>query len=418
MKQQSIAFAVLVLMVTPAFVRADNWPAWRGPEGNGISKETGLPTTFSESKNLAWKLPLPGKGSSTPAIWGDRIFLTCADDGAIVLLAISTDAKLLWKRKLSAAAGKSREGNSASPSPCTDGKYVFTYTGAGDAACFDFEGKELWKFNAQERYGRFSIQHGMHVSPLLHENKLYFALITNGGHWIIALDKLTGKEAWKVARKSDAIGESREAYTSPCLWQNGSELNLVVHGADYTTGHSLKDGSEIWRLGLNPIRNTAFRIIASPVANGDELVIPTCRTGLVVALKSGASGLIKPGSASELWRISKGSPDVPSPLIHGGLAYIPRENGVVICLDAKTGKQHYEEQPVREIVRASPIIADGKIYHVSRDSGTISVIKAGPKYELLASNRLPDEFYASPAISGGRLYLRGFRALYAFQEGK
>jgi outer membrane protein assembly factor BamB len=420
-KKRSIVLAFIFSLSIPAFVHADNWPSWRGPDGNGISKEAGLPTTWSQTKNLVWKLPLPGKGSSTPIIWGERIFLTAADGGDIVLMCISTDGKVLWKHKLAVGNSKkkNREGNEASSTPCTDGKHVFAYAGTGDFACFDFAGNEIWKFNAQERYGKFRIQHGMHVTPLLHEDKLYFALIHNNGHWLIALDKKTGNEVWKVERKSDAVDESREAYTSPCLWQNGSELNLVVLGADYTTGHRLKDGSEVWRLGdLNPKSNYsgAFRIIASPVAGPDELLVPTCRDGLVVALKPGVKGMIKAGNPSEYWRTSKGSPDVPSPLLYDGLAYLPRENGVLICRDAKTGKLQYEEQPIRETIRASPIIADGKIYHVSRDSGTISVIKAGREYKLLATNRLPDEFYASPAVSGGRLYLRGFRALYAIQE--
>lgn len=419
MKKQSIGLAVFVMLSVPAFARADNWPSWRGPDGNGISKETGLPTTWSETKNVAWKLTLPGKGSSTPIIWGDRIFLTAADNSNLVLLCIGTEGKVLWSRKLAAGtAAKLREGNQASSTPCTDGKHVFAYVGTGHVACFDFAGNEIWKFNAQERYGRFSIQHGMHVSPLLHEDKLFFALIHNNGQWVIALDKATGNEVWKIARKSDAVGESREAYTSPCLWQNGSELNLVVLGADYTTGHRLKDGSEVWRLGdLNPKGNAAFRIIASPVATPDELLVPTCRGGLVVAIKPGVKGMIKAGSPSEYWRISKGAPDVPSPLLYNGLAYLARENGALICLDAKTGKLNYEEQPVRELVRASLIVADDKIYHVSRDTGTFSVIKPGPKYELLATNRLADEFYASPAVSNGRLYLRGFKSLYAIQEG-
>ncbi len=294
MKNSNLLLAAFVIILVPAFARADNWPSWRGPDNNGTSKETGLPTTWSETKNVAWKLPLPGKGSSTPIIWGDRIFLTAADNGGLVLLCISTQGKILWTRKLAAETGKKfREGNQASSTPCTDGKLVFAYVGTGDLACFDFDGKEIWKFNIQQRYGNFRIQHGMHVTPLLHEDRLYFALIHNNGHWVIALDKATGNEVWKVERKSDAIDESREAYTSPCLWQNGPELNLVVLGADYTTGHRLKDGSEVWRLGdLNPKSkySPAFRIIASPVAGPDELLVPTCRGGLVVAPSPASRG--------------------------------------------------------------------------------------------------------------------------------
>ncbi len=416
-----LSLVLFVLAILGSTARADDWPNWRGPDNNGISKETGLPASFSLTKNLAWKFDLPGKGSSTPIIWKDRIFLTAADGKDLVLLCIGTDGKLVWKSKINPVAHASvrkDEGNDASATPSTDGKHIFVYVGTGDMACFDFNGKEIWKFNAQKRYGNFSIQHGMHITPLLHEDRLYFALLTNGGHWVVALDKATGAEAWKIERKTDAVSESREAYTSPCLWRNGKELNLVILGCDYTTGHRLSDGKELWRLGdLNPKNSPAHRIIASPVASGETLVVPTCRGMTVVALKQGASGQIKTGSPMEQWRILKGSPDVPSPLIHDGLVYLQRETGVMICLDAKSGTQIYEERLNSERYRSSPVYADGKIYTIGRDSGTISVLKAGRKFEVLATNRIADDFTASPAVSNGRLYLRGFRALYAISEG-
>ncbi|MSQ96279.1 MAG: pyrrolo-quinoline quinone [Gemmataceae bacterium] len=416
---QLVALGLLVCLAPLA--HADNWPSWRGPNNDGISKETGLPAAFSATKNIAWTLKLPGKGSSTPIIWGDRIFLTGAEGKDVGLWCITTDGKLQWKSKIAAtfrSAIRKDEGNDASGTPSTDGKHIFVYVGSGDMACFDFDGKQVWSFNAQKRYGDFSIQHGMHVTPLLYGDHLYFALLTNGGHWVIALDKATGKEAWKVARPTDAQSESREAYTSPCLWKNGNELNLVILGCDYTTGHRLSDGKEVWRLGdLNPKNSGAHRIIASPVASGADLVVPTCRGEVVVALKQGATGTIKSGSKLEQWRNNTGSPDVPSPLIHDGLVYLQRENGVMICLDAKTGKQLYLERLNSERYRASPIYADGKIYTIGRDSGTVSVLKAGSKFEVLSTNRFNDVFTASPAVSGGRIYLRGFDALYAISEG-
>jgi outer membrane protein assembly factor BamB len=418
------ASAALLLSATTNTVFAENWPNWRGPNGDGISGEKGLPTTWSEKKNIAWKLELPGIGSSSPVVWGDRMFLTSSEGKDLVLLCVGTNGKLLWKEKIAAAqrgASRKDEGNEASPSAATDGKHVFVYVGTGDVACYDFEGRQQWTFNLQKLYGKFSIQHGMHVTPVLHEDRLYMALITNGGHWVLAFDKATGKEVWKQKRPSDAVGESREAYTTPVLWKNGPEMNLVVLGADYTTGHSLKDGSELWRLGdLNPKSNysSALRIIASPVVGPNELVVPTARGGLVVALKPGAAGEIKAGSEHEAWRITKGAPDVPSPLVHDGLVYLQRENGVLLVLDVKTGKELYNMRLGDGRYRASPIYADGKIYTVGRDNGTTSVIKAGPtKIEPLGTNRLDDVFTASPVISQGRLYLRGFHSLYAISEG-
>ncbi len=415
---------VVCLFLAAAQAYADNWPNWRGPNQDGISQEKNLPTSWSDTKNVLWKLPLPGKGSSTPIIWGDRMFMTSGENSDLVLLCVSTDGKLLWKQKVATAVRtviKKDEANEASPSPTTDGKHVFVFVGSGDMACYDFDGKQVWNFDAQKRYGKFLIQHGIHVTPILHEDRLYLNLIHNNGHWVVALDKATGKEIWKVDRKSDAEGESREAYSSPVLWKNGNELNLVVLGADYTTGHRLSDGKEVWRLGdINPKAkySTALRIIATPVATSDQLFVPTARGGIFISLKQGAAGSIKAGGTHEAWRVGKGSPDVPSPLIHDGIAYLMRENGLLIVLDAKTGKELYEHRLNSERYRASPVYADGKIYLTSRDSGAFTVIKAGPTYQFLATNRLDDVFTASPAIANGRIYLRGFRALYAIQDSK
>jgi outer membrane protein assembly factor BamB len=415
-----IFLASCLTLITAGAARADNWPAWRGPDQNGICKETGLPSHWGPGKNLAWTLELPGKGGSTPVVWGERIFLTCADGPDLILLCIDTNGKERWRRKLSTSTRIIRkdEANEASASPCTDGKHVYAFIGTGDLACFDVDGNPVWHFNVQDRYGRFSILHGVHPSPLLYQDRLYLNLIHSGGHWVVALDKNTGKEIWKFARPSDARGESKEAYSSPCLWQNGKDAYLVCLGADHATAHRLTDGSEIWRLAdLNPPTPTskysdAFRIIASPVAVPDLIVVPTARNTVVTAIKPSATGLLRADSPGIQWRHIKGSPDVPSPLIHDGLVYLCREQGTLICLDAKTGAQVYEKDLHRDRYRSSPVYADGKIYLTSRD-GWFSVVKAGRSFELFAVNQLPEEFIASPAIANGRIYLRGFKNLYA-----
>jgi outer membrane protein assembly factor BamB len=411
-----------ILVVGASVALPDNWPSWRGPEQTGFSKESPLPTNWSETTNIAWKLPLPGRGGATPAVWGDRIFLTSGDGGDLVLLCVSNAGKELWRRKVGKVVRptiKGDEANEASNSPSTDGKHVWALCGSGDFTCFDFDGKEIWKFNIQDRYGKYKIQHGIHTTPLLHEDKLYLSLLHSGGHWVVAVDKATGEEKWKVQRKTDAVSESLEAYTSPCLCSNGKDAYLVVLGCDYATAHSLKDGTEIWRLGdLNPKSNynRAFRIIASPVATPELIFVPTARGAAVVAVKADAKGMVKTGSAFEQWRKSKGSPDVPSPAVHDGLLYLCSESGVLSCWDAMTGKEVYKENLHGSRYRASPVIADGKVYLTARD-GTFSVVKAGRKFERLASNELNDAFTASPAISDGRIYLRGFKTLYAIGEG-
>jgi len=402
--------------------RAENWPQWRGPTDDGISKETNLPVEWSATKNVLWTLKLPGESGATPAIWGDKIFLTSQDGDDVVLLCVGTDGKVRWKQKL--ASGKAHfmrdEANLASPSPSTDGQHIYTFTGTGDFSCHDFEGKEVWKFNAQERYGKFRIQWGMHVTPLLHGDRLYLALLHSGGWWVIALDKATGKEVWKVRRESDATAECEQAYASPCLATDGKEEYLVVHGCDYTTAHRLTDGSEIWRLGdLNPKSkyNRTLRLVSSPVATPDLVVVPTAKSGPVFGVKPTANGLIMAGNSFEQWRRNRDTPDVSSPLVHDGLVYLCREIGVLICMDAKTGKELYQEGLHRARYRASPVFADGKIYCTSRD-GAFTVVKAGPKFEKLAENHLPDQFAASPAISNGTIYLRGFDSLYAISLAK
>jgi outer membrane protein assembly factor BamB len=398
---------------------ADNWPQWRGPADDGICTEKNIPAQWSETKNLAWTLPLPGMGSSTPAVWGDRIFLTCAEGADLDLLCIATDGKEVWKRKVGSGARMVRndEGNSASASPCTDGAHVFACFMTGDFVCFDFAGNEVWRFNAQMRYGKFNTYHGFHTTPVLEGDRLYMMYLTSGGHWVVALDKATGKDIWKIKRESDARVENEHSYASPFIWRQGKDAYLVVHGNDYTTAHRLSDGEEIRRLAdLNPAPgksyNSYLRFVASPVATPELIVVPTAKNGPVVALKPDARGLIKAGSEHEQWRRAKGTPDVPSPLVVDGLVYLCGEMGTLTCVDAKTGKEHYVQPVHRGRHRASPVYADGKIYVTARD-GVVNVLRAGPKYELIASNKLPDEFTASPAIANGRIYLRGFHNLYA-----
>jgi outer membrane protein assembly factor BamB len=407
----------LFLPVSAGVARAENWPHWRGPGQDGISSETGLPTQWDGTKNIAWKLKLPGMGGATPIIWGDRIFLTSEDGADLALLCVSTAGKELWKRKLGTATKKARgdEGNGASASPSTDGRHVFVFVSSGELACYDLDGNEVWQFDTQQRYGKFRIQFGMHSTPLLDGDRLYLQLIHSGGAWVIAVDKNTGKDVWKVKRESDGREECEHSYASPVLWRKGQDAYLITHGNDYAVAHRLEDGSEIWRVGgLNPKDhyNPTLRFVASPVATPDLIVVPSAKKGPVVGLKPDASGMVMPGSPHEQWRMPRNTPDVSSPLVCDGLVYLCREDGVLICLDAQTGKQHYEGRLHPARYRASPVQADGKVYCTSRD-GVVSVVKAGPRFELLATNKLPDQLSASPAVSGGRIYLRGFDALYA-----
>jgi outer membrane protein assembly factor BamB len=414
--------ACVAVLLGAGVAAADNWPQWRGPTSDGVSKETGLPTQFGAAKNLAWLLPLPGMGGSTPVIWGDRIFLTSEDGNALVLMCVGTDGKERWKRRVGTATGKIRrdEGNGASASPSTDGKHVWAFVASGELVCFDLDGNEVWKFNTQERYGRFDIQFGMHSTPLLDGDRLYLQLIHSAGAWVVAIDKATGKDVWKVARKSDGHDECEHSYASPALWRNGKDAFLIAHGNDYATGHALDDGRELWRVGgLNPKDkyNRTLRFISTPVASADLIVIPSAKHGPVVGLKPNATGMVESGSPFEQWRRPKDTPDVSSPLIHDGLVYLCGEDGFLMCVDAKTGEEYYRQRMHPARYRASPVYADGYVYLTARD-GTITVVKAGKKVVEVAVNKLPDEISASPVISGGRIYFRGFSTLFAVERNE
>lgn len=411
----------LVFCLSTLTLGAENWPSWRGPHNLGISQATGVPEAWSETKNILWKFKLPGMAGSTPCVWDDQIFLTSEEGKDLLLLCLSLDGQLKWKEKVATGEGRkvrSDEGNASSPSPSTDGEHVYVFMGTGDLCCYDFTGKRIWHVDVQKQYGRFRIQFGMHMTPALHGDRLYLQLIHSGGAWVVAIDKRNGQEVWKVQRPSDGRDECEHSYASPVIWQNQDKAFLIVHGNDYTTGHALEDGKELWRLGqLNPKDryNNTLRFVASPLATPDLIIVPTAKNGQVVGLKPDAQGAIAPGSPHERWRLPRGTPDVPSPLMYEGLVYLCRENGVLACHDAQTGEELYRERLHPARYRASPVYADGKIFCTARD-GTVTVVKAGRKFEAIAVNKLSDQISASPVIVRGMILLRGYDNLYAISN--
>lgn len=417
------AFLVGALCVAEA--RAENWPQWRGPEHNGLSSETDLPVKWSKTENVAWRLPLPGPAGATPVVWEDRIFLTTVEGDELQLWCVSTGGEKLWQ-KLVDRGNKvvmKGEGNSASPSPSTDGKHVWTFMTTGALACYTIDGEEVWKADVQDRYGKFDIQFGMTSTPLLDNGRLYLQLIHGDGNpnsreaRVVCLDAATGDEIWNRPRPSDARVECEHAYTSPTIYRDGELEYLVTLGADYVIGHSLEDGSELWRCGgLNPKTsyNPTLRFVASPLAVPGYIVVPTAKRGAVVCLKPDLSGDVTDDKSAYHWTQRSGTPDVPSPLIHEGLVYLVSEEGVLSCVEADTGKELYKERTSPGYHRASPVYADGKIYVNSRN-GVVTVVKAGPTFEVLSKNDMEETLTASPVISGGRIYLRTFDALYAIE---
>lgn len=409
-------------LVLPPRAWAENWPQWRGPQNDGVSSETGLPVRWSKTENVAWRLPLPGPAGATPVIWNDQIFLTSSKAGGeLVLISADTKGKQLWEARVSGGDREVRgdEGNSASPSPATDGQHVWAFLANGVLGCYDFEGREVWKFNLQDRYGPFAIQFGMTSTPVLDGDRLYMQLLHSKAALVLALDKNTGKEIWRQNRPSDARAECEHSYASPVLYRDGKQEFLLTHGADYVVAHRLSDGKEIWRCGgLNPKGryNETLRFVASPCVSPGLIVVPSAKNGPVLGLRPDAQGDISNSEESHLWTRDDNTPDVPSPLVYDGLVYLCRENGVLICMDAKTGRELYQERAYSDRYRASPVYGDGKIYLTAR-KGIVTVVKAGRKFEILAQNDLGEPISASPAISNGRIYFRTFDALYAIEGG-
>lgn len=421
----SLSLSLLSLLWLSASVRADNWPQWRGARLDGVSHEKNVPAKWSKTDNILWRTPLPGPGGATPAVWGERIFVTSTDGQDLVLLCMGKkDGKVQWRQVVGRGNKNVRgdEGNSASPSPCTDGEHVWSFMANGALGCYTVGGDEVWKMNVQDRYGKLKIAFGMTSTPVLDGDRLYLQLIHGEGNpktreaMVVALEKKTGKEIWRHDRPSDAIKECEHSYASPVLYRHDGLEFLLSHGADYVIAHRLKDGEEIWRCGeLNPKGgdyNPTLRFVASPLAVPGKIVIPSAKNGPVFCLKPDLQGDVTDKAEAFFWKRPRNTPDVPSPLIHDGLVYLCRENGVLICMDAETGEELYQQRTTQDRHRASPVYADGKIYLTAR-KGIVSVVQAGREFKLLAKNDLGESTSASPAISDGRIYLRTFDALYA-----
>jgi hypothetical protein len=405
--------------VSPPLAKADNWPQWRGPKNDGHSAEKNIPTEWGPEKNVVWKLKMPGIGSSTPCVWGDKIFVTSPDGDDVVLMCVGTDGKEKWKKKLSATGKvvyKNEQANDASASCSSDGKHVWAFSGSGDLVCFDLDGKEVWRVNLQ-KYGEFSIQFGCHWTPVLYKDTLYAQVMHRKAQVLVAFEAATGREKWKVNRPGYGKGESPDVYASAFIWEGEGGPLLVAHGNDYCTGHKLTDGSEVWRVqGLNPTNNGAWRFVSCPLLTPDLIVVPSCKNGPTVAFNPvGAKGDITPENKAELWRVPSSNtfrtPDVVTPIRVGDIVYLCGD-GPFWAVEAKTGTQIYREQLTKGIHRAHMVVADGKLYVTAKD-GSIDVVQTGRQFKVLATNKLPDTLTASPAISDGRIYLRGWGYLWA-----
>jgi outer membrane protein assembly factor BamB len=416
------AAALITLASGAAVLATDNWPQWRGPELNGVSKEVGLARTWSPTQNIAWKLPTPSRTGSTPIVWGNTIFLNVATaefTGDLELWAVDRNKQgVLWKKPLGSGNTAGRKQNMSTPSPVTDGTTVWVMTGTGIVKAFDFAGTEKWARDIQKDYGRFGLGFGYASSPLLLNGDLIVqvlhGLTTDDPSYVLRIDGATGKTEWKVERPTNAYMESPDAYTTPTVVRRGTAAEIVVTGGDVATGHDPATGKEIWRVqGLNPQNAPNYRLVASPVVWQGIVIAPT-RVEPMLALDVANRGS---GTPKTMWSFEQG-PDIPTPVTDGSLLYIVRDNGTAFALDLKTGARIYGPQRLPAgTYSGSPVLADGHIY-VTNEEGVTSVYKAGPNFQLVAQNALDDYCLSSIAVSEGQIFLRTSKHLWVIGTRK
>lgn len=422
----------LCLSAVPVFADAAEWPSWRGPDGNGSSPERGLPAKFGVSENVKWIAPLPGPGSATPVIWGDRVFVSSTDSrtkGLVAMCLSARDGRVLWRKETGRDRPGERKINMAAPSPVTDGSAVWFLHGTGDLAAFDVDGRELWKRDLVENLGCFAVKFGYSASPLLHDGRLYITLLQREKpygssrvakrrpgmpleSYLLALDAKSGEEVWRHVRKCDSRDESRESYATPVLLGGEREREIVVAGGECVTGHDPSSGAELWRWDYPRKRRDWQRLVPTPVTDGKRVFVVKSRGKEMFALRSGIRGRNPEGAVE--WKFARPNPDVCTPLVYRGhLFVLSGDRKIITCLDPATGKQKGQRaMSGRPVFRASPTGADGRIYMIN-EAGDVWVLSADPALEVLHRTEFKEKGCQSTiAVAGGRLYVRTPSKLY------
>jgi len=411
----ALLIAVSAAALSPA--RADNWPRWRGPNFNNVAPGDGYPLDWSKTQNVRWKHSFAARGSSTPAVWGEQLFVTLSEKEQNLLLCLDRDGKQLWQATIGEPRpGKHKKATGANPSPATDGRFVFVYYKSGDLACLNFAGEILWRKNLQEMYGEDTLWWDLGTSPVLTENHVVVACMHSGPSYLVAFEKASGKLAWKQDRNLDAPLEANQSYSTPVVIEHDGREQLIVLGADHVTAHDAKTGEEIWRVGgLNPTGHKYFRSIASPVVSDGIVVAPYARGKTLTAIRLGGEGDVT--GSHVLWTKEGVSADVPSPAAADGRVYVCTDRGEVACLNIETGETIWGDrvEKSRHAFSASPVLADGRIY-VTREDGATFVLEAGDEFNLLAKNELDEFTVATPVFVDGHVYIRTFENLYCIGE--
>jgi outer membrane protein assembly factor BamB len=431
------AVVAIALMLMRSILIAQNsaadrfWPQWRGPEATGASQSADPPIEWSETKNIRWKVEIPGRGFATPVIWGDRLFVLTAIPVGIrgesahsprggarppgvhrsTVLAIDRrDGRIVWER--TAHEGAPHEGSHpengtwASSSAITDGELVIASFESAGLYAYDMDGKLLWQKDLGKKTMRN--QYGEGSTPFLYGNRLVVVWDHQGQSFIMAIDKRTGRELWKVNR------EEIDSWATPLVVVQDGRAQVVANGMNRVRSYDLETGHVVWES-----KGLTMNAIPSPVAAEGMVFVTSGFQGnnLKAIRLAEARGDIT-GTNAIAWTLDRDTPYVPSPLLNQGILYLLKSNsGILSAFDAKTGTAHYRNQRLDGVheIFASPVAARGRVYLTGRD-GTTLVIRQGPKFEVLAKNTLDDGFDASPALVDKDIYLRGYRYLYSVTQ--
>jgi outer membrane protein assembly factor BamB len=402
---------------------ARNWGQWRGPSATGVSTTATPPVEWSETKNVRWKIAIPGRGSASPVVWGDRVYLltAIAGDGStaarggvphkFVVMAIDRKTgKVVWEQVAREESphenAHNENGTFASSSAITDGEHVIAPFESRGIYAYDMNGKLVWQKDLGDK--RMRSQFGEGSTPALHGNRLIVNWDHQGESFIVALDKRTGDEVWRKSR--DEI----DSWFTPLVVTVNGRAQVITGAMNRIQSYDLETGEVVWHtagLTMNPI--------PSPVAAEGLVVLMSGFRGnsIKVINLANAKGDIT-GTDAIAWTLDRDAPYVPSPLLYDGILYVMKSNsGVLTAFDAKTGKPHYALQRLDAVpnVFASPVGAAGRVYIPGRE-GAVVVLKHGTTFEQIGVNTLDDGFDASPALVDGEIYLRGNRNLYCIAE--
>jgi len=403
----------LYLLLAALAVQAENWPQLRGPGGRGISNDKGFPVKWT-TKNYAWKMKLPGIGHSSPVVWGNTVLITSsarAGERRVLQAFDVGTGKEQWSAQLGGNTHPKHALNSyASATPATDSKLVYVAWGDNDEyflVSHDIRnGKEKWRKQLEPSLSKHG--HGTGTSPVIFEDLVILLNEHDTGlGYIVALDKTTGKERWKIARKIEIM-----TYATPIIIEvKGKPVLINSCLDDGMMGIDPRTGKVLW----STPGNFDLRTVAMPV-HWKGIVYGSCGGGgkgkLMLAVKVGGKGNVSETHIA--WKRQRSLPYVPTPIVYGDYIYMWLDNGIVICANPKTGEEVWNERVGRGDFSSSPVCIDGKIYCSSR-TGEFTVIKASPKYELLGVSQLGEKTHATPAVSNGRMFIRGFEHLYCLE---